>query len=80
MPTLNEVYAEAAKLSDQEQAELVERLMSTLLPEPPNSIRTREQLEAALIEGMNSPRHEVTPETWREAHSELERRFSNLQR
>ena len=78
MPTLKEVYSEASKLTDSEQAELIGLIMSSLLPDPPNSISTQDQLEAALLKGINSPRHEVTADTWRNAHAELESRFSNL--
>jgi hypothetical protein len=44
------------------------------LPDPPNTVRSAAHLEQLLLEGLASPAHEVTPETWEHVRAEVRRR------
>ncbi len=41
------------------------------LPDPPLAIRSREHLTELLLEGVNSPTHEVTEATWERLHERV---------
>ena len=43
------------------------------LPNPPNRVRDAAHLEQTLLEGLASPVHEVTEETWEEKRQEVRR-------
>ena len=51
-----------------------EKAWSALLPDPPNTVQDCAHLEALLLEGINSPQHPVTEETWEEIRREVRRR------
>ena len=76
MPTVKDIYAETIKpLSHGDREELISLILNDLTPEPLKSIRSREQLETLLLEGMNSPKQKVTSATWEHARAELDRRL-----
>lgn len=65
MPTVRDVFAEASKLSADDRKELLGLILNDLIPEPPNTIRTFEQLEQALLDGLNSgPPTPMTKDDW----------------
>ena len=62
--TVEEVYTQAKALSVDDQHVLFVRLMEEVLPEPPNTFESESKLEEMLIEGLNGPFSEPTPEVW----------------
>lgn len=49
------------------------------LPAPPNTVRDAAHLEHLLLEGLASPAHEVTEETWEAKRQEVRRRHAARQ-
>lgn len=56
-----------------------EKAWSALLPDPPNTVQDCAHLEALLLEGINSPQHPVTEETWEEIRREVRRRHAKIE-
>lgn len=50
--------------------------MSTLLPNPPNTMRDETHLIELLLEGLKGSKHEVTEETWKRRRQEIHRRYA----
>ena len=49
------------------------------LPTPPNTVRDAAHLEQLLLDGLASPVHNVTEETWEAKRQEVRRRYAARQ-
>ncbi len=56
--------------------EIEEEDFSDSLPDPPNTVRDKAHLEELLLEGINSPMHEVTDQEWVDMRREVRERLA----
>ena len=81
MPSVHEMYDSAIKpLPTEDRAELMALILGDLAPEPPNTTRSREHLMELLDEGMASPIHPVTDETWHDIRQQVRVRHAARQK
>ena len=77
MPSVKEIYTETIRpLSSDEREELIHLILQDLSPASSHIVQTIDQLEAQLLDGLDSPRQFVTNKTWELSHSELDRRLN----
>jgi hypothetical protein len=72
--TVEEVYKQAQQLSLPERQELFDLLMSEILPVPPNTVTTRQELIKLLEEGMRSPVSPKTSQDWGDIRRDVRER------
>lgn len=75
MASVQQIYNTIVKpLPPEDRVELMALILGDLAPEPPNTIRSREHLVDLLNEGLRSPTHPVTDDTWEDIRAEVRRR------
>jgi hypothetical protein len=63
------LYVELSETEDDDED------ISVKMPAPSFTVRSQEHLIELLREGIDSPKHEATPETWAQRHRDLEERY-----